>query len=127
MKMAKMTRKDADGSIGAASPPKSAKNKETVPYGLHLRLDHESLKKLGVTKLPKVGSKMHVHAIAHVHSIEESDRDEEGKTGKRRNMELHLHQMSVAPHSATGEEKQANVRDGAKAAMDKALSGDEEK
>lgn len=95
---------------------------EDYGYGLTLRLDHEHLKKLGITKMPKAGDTMHVHAKAHVKST--SEHSEDG--GDRRHMELELRHMAVeaAKRASHEDVEEGNLR-GAKAAMDQALDKQE--
>lgn len=86
---------------------------DDYPYGLHVTLDHEMLQKLGIDKLPAVGDKMHLQSHAHVTEVSEESH-ESGK--KRRSVRLQMRKMQVEP--ATKE----TPADGAKAAMDKALT-----
>jgi len=39
------------------------------PYGLRINLDHETLEKLGIKELPKMGAKVNLEAIAEVVSV----------------------------------------------------------
>lgn len=108
------------------SPMKTGE--DDYPYGLSVRLDHHSLKKLGMHegKLPKVGSKIHLHAHAHVKSTSESSRDG-GKPD--RHMELELRHMAVEGKGENQEEKGGDTEDmnkGMKHAMDKAVVGPKE-
>lgn len=95
---------------------------EDYGYGLTVRLDHNHLKKLGITKLPKAGDTMHLHAKAHVKST--SEHSEDG--GDRQHMELELRHMAI---QATKRAEQEDVHEGnlrgAKAAMDQALDKQE--
>jgi len=94
---------------------------EDYPYGLGVSLGHDELTKLGIHTLPTVGSKIMLHAHAHVKSASESSRDG-GR--KERRVELELRHMNVdggksgTPKADTSEE---GMRKGAKAAMDKVL------
>jgi hypothetical protein len=94
---------------------------EDYPYGLGVSLGHDELTKLGIHTLPTVGSKIMLHAHAHVKSASESSRDG-GR--KERRVELELRHMNVEgakagkPKPDTSEE---GMRRGAKAAMDKVL------
>ncbi len=97
-------------SIGPASG-------DDYPYGLHINLDHEMLSKLGIDKLPAVGDKMHLHAHAHVTEVSEESR-EGGK--KRRSLRLQMRKMQVEPAT------KPSAAEGAKAAMDKALAGEDD-
>ena len=103
---------------------------EDYPYGLSIRLDHHSLKKLGLHEggLPKVGSKLMLHAHAHVKSAGESS-EEGGKM--RRHLELELRHMNIE-HGAPGKKEMGEDGDtekmnkGMKHAIDKAVVGPKE-
>jgi hypothetical protein len=110
MKRSKEERADADEAMNKPM------EQEPYPYGLHVELDHDSLKKLGVDQLPKVGSKLKIHAHGHVVSAEEREHEHDGGK-KHRHVRVQLRQMEVE-HSKGHEEKAA----GAKGAMDDALS-----
>lgn len=92
---------------------------DDYPYGLRVNLDHESLQKLGIDKLPSVGDKLHLHAHAHVVSAEERS-TEGGK--KHRSVSLELRKMHVGD---SGDEtaQQKRMAHGAKKAMDEVLPG----
>lgn len=49
-------------------------NEESYPYGLTLRLDNETLKKLGMKSLPKVGASLTISGKAEVKSVRSSER-----------------------------------------------------
>lgn len=94
------------------------------PYGLSISLDHHSLKKLGIHKMPKAGTKLKLHSHAHVKSTREETRD--GKM--HRSMELELRHMDIEPGEGTGAEKdgdstqaEESMHKGIKSAMDKVL------
>ena len=85
-----------------------------------IRLGHSHLQALGMKSLPAVGTKLHLHAIAHVGSTsEDQDRGDGGKA--RQSMTLHLHSMDLGDgkQSAMSDEDQ---KAGAKAEIDKALT-----
>jgi hypothetical protein len=106
-------KKDAEGpSIGG----------DDYPYGLRVNLDHESLQKLGIDKLPSVGDKMHLHAHAHVVSAEERS-SEGGK--KHRSVSLELRKMQIGEHEGETA-SQTRLANGAKKAMDEVLPGSKE-
>jgi hypothetical protein len=95
-------------------------------YGLTVRLDHEHLKKLGITKMPKAGDVVHLHSKAHVKST--SEHSEDG--GDRKHMELELRHMSLgaqADDDNTGGDEGESHLAGAKSAMDAALGGGKKK
>lgn len=101
---------------------------DDYPYGLSVRLDHHSLKKLGMHegKLPKVGSKIMLHAHAHVKSTSESSHDG-GKPD--RHMELELRHMAVEGKGESEEKGEGDTEEmnkGMKHAMDKAVVGPKE-
>jgi len=107
-----------------AEPLSAAAEGNDYPYGLTVDLDHDSMKKLGMHTLPKAGSKLHIHAEAHVKSV----RDNQRAGGKReRGMSLELRKMAIAATQKAA--ANPNVREGlltgAKAEMDKALDAQE--
>jgi hypothetical protein len=123
--MADMKRTKADKK---AEDEKYAGHKlgaEDYPYGLTVSLDHHSLKKLGMhDKLPKVGSKLMLHAHAHVKSAREEQR-EGGK--HHRHVELELRHMAIDGHSdkdpaVKREEDDQKHNKGARKALDEALT-----
>lgn len=118
-KLVHMARTKAEKAAEKKHYDKPMSDSEDYPYGLRVRLDHEMLQKLGVTSLPKVGSKMHLHAKAHVKSVEESSHE---GGNQRRHIELELRHMAVeATNRADNEEVHEGNLTGAKAAMDQAL------
>lgn len=118
------------------------KHEGTKPWGMKesppvLHLEGAHLGKLGLKKLPAVGSKIHIHAIAHVHAAHDEADDSKGfsdgdgndastgetkKYNANRNLTLHLHQMEAKKHMVSDEEQTSESAAGAKAAMDKALT-----
>lgn len=86
MKRSKASQKD----VAMPSMPKG----EDYPYGLRLDLDHDTLKKLGVTKMPKAGALHKIVAHAKVHRAEESSSSD---GGKRRNLSMQITKMSMKP------------------------------
>lgn len=68
------------------------------PWGLEIRLKAESLKKLGIKDLPRVGEKMRVDAVAVVERVSEEETMRDGKkTEPRRNVTLQIQKMAVNP------------------------------
>lgn len=88
-------------------------------YGLRVHLDHEALEKLGMDKLPKVGSKISLHAHAHVKSAEEREHEDGGKKRKHRSVELELRHMAL--EHGMEDDRETRTAKGGKKAIDKAL------
>lgn len=88
-------------------------------------LEHHHLEKLGMTKMPPVGSKIKISGLAHVGATSEHDDSRSAPkgsaegSGKRRSMTLHMHKMDVGTDRHDHEESQ---KAGMKAAVDKALT-----
>lgn len=117
MKRSKKERKEHDGPMKMDG--------DDYPYGLSVRLDHHSLKKLGMhEKLPKVGDKIKMHAHAHVTSVGQHTR-EGGNPDTH--VELQLRHMAVEPGAgeSDGDTEEA-MNKGMKHAVDKAVVGPKE-
>ncbi len=65
----------------------------TIPWGLSITLDDESLSKLGIKKLPDVGDRMVVAAIGVVNRVSQSD----SKRNKNRDVSIDLEKLDVSP------------------------------
>ena len=65
-------------------------SRDSYPYGTELHLEHDTLKKLGVKKLPAVGKKIKLRVHGHVTRTSQSDDGE----GGNRSMHLQLTHMS---------------------------------
>lgn len=82
----------ADGCCSSPDEP-------AYPYGLRISLDDDSLTKLGITELPKVGSPMHVLAVVEIVSTSDYE-SKEG--GERKSLELQITDMALgAPKKPT--------------------------
>jgi hypothetical protein len=129
MKLTDMKRTKADKKAEDEGYDGHKVSEEDYPYGLSIRLDHHSLKKLGMHKeLPTVGSKLKLHAHAHVKSA--SEHSEEGGK-KRRHLELELRQMALEEEPGKGKGEEADgdtesMNKGMKHAMDRAVTGPKE-
>lgn len=102
--------------IDGKAPASQAEGPAPPP---RLYLEHDHLKKLGITEMPAVGTKLHFHAVGHVGSTNEDQDRGDGEA--RHSMTLHIHQMDM------GDGKQPEMSDedqkaGAKAEIDKALA-----
>lgn len=67
------------------------------PFGLSLHLDEESMDKLGVDKLPKVGTKMIMTARVEVTSVHA---DQQLGGGKNRSMGLQITDLALEGDNA---------------------------
>jgi len=74
------------------APAPSSMSREMYPYGLRLDLNDDSLEKLKIESLPKVGKTVQVTAEARVESVSERD---DTRGGKRRSLELQITKMAV--------------------------------
>ncbi len=86
----KRTKREAKAQM----PSMASGPSEDYPYGLRLELDHGAMKKVGMTKMPKVGSVHKIVAHAKVHRAEET-----ASVGspKRRNVSMQIVKMAVQP------------------------------
>lgn len=65
---------------------------QEYPYGLRINLDHESLEKLGLSKLPEVGSELMIMAKVQVVGTNESESIEGGEYN---NLSLQITDMKL--------------------------------
>lgn len=70
------------------------------PWGLSINLEDESLTKLGITTLPKVGDMVQIVAVAKIDRVSES----ENNRGTDRSVSLQIEEMALEP---AGPEKDA--------------------
>lgn len=84
----KLSKKDAEEEFEV-----KAEDRPRFPHGLTLRLDDDSLKKLGITKLPSVGDEMIVVGIGRIQSSHENRR----QSGVERSVSIQLEQLEVGP------------------------------
>ena len=85
----KKTNKKARKAPMEMSAPSSD---ETYPWGLSLELNEESLDKLSIDDLPKVGKEVTIMAKARVTSVSERDSTEGGKS---RSVSLQITKMAL--------------------------------
>ena len=74
-----------------------SKNYDDYPYGLSMSLEHDSLNKLGIKKLPKVGKKVKLRLHAKVTRVSDSQ-SEDG----RQDRSVHL-QVTHMQHMGDGD------------------------
>ncbi len=81
----------------------SPKTQDEYPWGLRISLDDETLTKLGMAELPKIGAEYKLVALACVVSISQNE-SSEGKPS--RHVELQIEQMMLMPAAEEeGEDK----------------------
>lgn len=73
------------------------------PYGLKIDLEGESLKKLGLVDLPKVGTKMTLTAQVEVCSVSQYE-SKDGNADQR--VSIQIEAMALEPVKAAVEEKE---------------------
>lgn len=72
-------------------------NPNPYPWGLSLRLERESLEKLGMANLPPVGTEVHFVAKAKVTSVEQSAREGNDEFRCVALQVTHMQLMAAAP------------------------------
>lgn len=70
---------------------------DEYPWSLRITLDDEQLKKLGISSLPKAGTKMSLSAEVSVVGVRQSDRD---NGNIERSLELQIRKMDLGAKSA---------------------------
>lgn len=68
---------------------------EDYPYGLRLDLDHETLTKLGIKKLPKAGDQLHLHAVGTAERVSEDSSTSDKNGAPRRSVSLQIKKMHL--------------------------------
>ncbi len=82
--------------------PKSiTESMPAYPYGLRVHLDDDSLKKLGLDKLPKVGSSKYLGARVEIVSVSESESRNGDGGNKHRSVELQITDMGLDSDEST--------------------------
>lgn len=97
MKSMKLSKSENGGNEVALSSPEMK-----YPYGLRLELNDETMKKLGLEKLPEVGEKLELHAKVVVERVSQSDTKE---GGKRQDMSLQITDMCFGDYEEDEEEE----------------------
>lgn len=100
MKMSKKESKEEFGPVNSESEgPK-------FPFGLSVRLNNESMDKLGLGSMPKVGSEMQLTALVNVESTEESERAD---GGSRKSMTLQITSMGLDTGKSDTDKEKAEI------------------
>lgn len=97
LKSMALSAKESKAMVEPASP---AGEGPRYPWGLQLRLDNESIDKLGLAGLPDTGATLMVHARAIV--TETSERDSQDG-GKRRTLEIQITDLAIEAEPKEGE------------------------
>lgn len=92
MKLVDMKNTPAERKL-EATPSVQPKGPE-YPWGLRLTLNNESLKKLGLTDNPKMGTVLHVDAVVEVCSVSSYEAD--SPKGESRSVDLQVTSMAIA-------------------------------
>lgn len=106
MKSMKTTAAERKARREKYDKPCSVSDGESYPYGLAISLDEESMEKLALKTLPKVGVKMLLTAEVNVESVEQRESTD---GGSRRSMRLQITAMDLG------------AKGSAKDAIDKAI------
>lgn len=88
-----LSKTEAKNQFGG--PPGEDKGPK-FPFGLSISLDEESINKLALKSMPKVGDKMSVLATVSVTSVSESENQGEKV---RRRVELQITDMALSPEA----------------------------
>lgn len=86
----KLNKKDREKEYPTAS---ALADQPAYPWGLQVRLDENTLDKLGIDKLPEVGGELML--IAKVNVVSVSSSESAGSGGKRRNVELQITELCL--------------------------------
>jgi hypothetical protein len=78
------------------------------PYGLRVRLDNDSLKKLGITEMPAIDAEFKLTALVCV--VEISQSDSQNSEEPYRSLELQIEQMELKPAAEEPGERTAAER-----------------
>lgn len=70
-------------------------DRPVYPWGLQVTLDNDSLEKLGLKSLPKVGSSLYLGANVEVTSVSEDERELDGKRHVHRHVTLQITDMGL--------------------------------
>ncbi len=97
LKSMKLSKKDAKREVAIDSSDSGPR----FPHGITLHLNDETLKKLGIDKLPAVGAEMRVSGIGVV----ESSSQHQSQRRKNRDISIQLQRLEVKPtKKATAED-----------------------
>lgn len=81
---------------------------DEYPYGLRIRLDNDSLKKLGITELPAIDSEHKLVALVCVVGLSMNESAGEGEP--YRSIELQIEQLALMPAKEEDDESSSDDR-----------------
>jgi hypothetical protein len=126
--MADFSPPKAEASKAKGSLPRDNSSEHQAPPVIHL--EHHHLAKLGLKKMPPVGSKIKISGLAHVGATSENQ-DSMAPAGRpmgsgastpRRSMTLHLHSMEMGKNGISDNDQEESQKEGMKGEIDKALA-----
>lgn len=85
----KLSKKQSKAEVCGLSDEKGPR----YPYGLSINLDSDSMKKLGFSELPEVGTKMIVVGLGRITSASEHS----SQSGTHRDMSIQLERVEIEP------------------------------
>jgi hypothetical protein len=97
MRSMELSKKESEGSL----PSLAKSDRPRYPYGLRISFENDTLKKLGLDTLPKVGSYVKLRAECCVVSVSSSE-DEGGKP--HRSMAIQIERLALDDEPETMEE-----------------------
>ncbi len=112
LKDLKISKKEAKDANKLASP---YEDQERYPYGLRLDLNNETLEKLGITKLPAVGTVLMLEAKAKVVGSRQSATE----SSDNRSIELQITHIDLETGESDEEVKEGELTRGQAGAMDR--------
>lgn len=112
LKDLKISKKEAKDANKLAS---QYEDQERYPYGLRLDLNNETLEKLGITKLPAVGTVLMLEAKAKVVGSRQSATE----SSDNRSIELQITHIDLETGESDEEVKEGELTRGQAGAMDR--------
>lgn len=95
----KIDAKDRDGKASSDGPC-LMDQRPSYPWGLQLNLDEETLQKLGLVALPRVGKTLMLAARVSVTSVSENEsQDKDGDAETNRSVGLQITHLVLLPDS----------------------------
>lgn len=102
----RLTKKEAKDDMAV---PSTGEKGPRFPFGLEIRLDNDSMKKLGFDNVPDVGEEFIVVGVGPVTSAHENKR----QSGVDRSFEIQLQRIEIGPVDMDDEDELASAVDAA--------------